>query len=89
MTTWRTAAEPQEIPRGKRGDDQMRVVAHPGNSGDIQLQIRAPDNTWVTPAATEYTITTIDIVNLPREGMPAIRVLATNDAQFHITGIGD
>ena len=46
----------------------------------------AIDNEWFTPQESAFTVQDATVVRLPRGNMPAVRILATADATFHIQG---
>tara|TARA_R110000822_G_scaffold186657_4_gene325621 strand:+ start:453 stop:737 length:285 start_codon:yes stop_codon:yes gene_type:complete len=56
------------------------------NTGNIQFQIQDNNQAWFTPSEASYTVLASNLVRLPRANMPDIRVLATGDATFSITG---
>ncbi len=56
------------------------------NSGDIQFQIRDENDLWITPSEASYTVLASNLVRLPRANMPDMRILATGDATFSISG---
>lgn len=82
MSDWTN--EPQIIPEGR---DTFPGYASPATiqiapgEGTVQLQQRNPAGIWETfESLVEAGIQKIDVVN-----MPAIRVVATGNAQFRLT----
>lgn len=55
-------------------------------NGNIQLQVQDEEGVWFTPTEASYTVEESNLVRLPRANMPAIRILATVDATFHVQG---
>lgn len=56
------------------------------NTGNIQFQVKNDADDWFTPADASYTVTVSNVIRMPRANMPDMRVLATGDATFAITG---
>lgn len=56
------------------------------NAGNIQFQVRDSNGDWFTPAEASYTVLDSNLVRLPRANMPDIRIIATADAKFMVTG---
>ncbi len=56
------------------------------NTGTIQFQVKDEADAWFTPADASYTVTVSNVIRMPRANMPDMRVLATGDATFAITG---
>ena len=54
--------------------------------GNIQFQVKDENGDWFTPSEASYTVTDSNLVRLPRANMPDMRILATNDATFSVTG---
>ena len=55
-------------------------------AGNIQFQVKDELDAWFTPSEASYTVTDSNVVRLPRANMPDIRIIATGDATFSITG---
>lgn len=55
-------------------------------SGNIQFQVRDSEGNWFTPAEASYTVLDSNCVRLPRANMPDVRIIATADAKFMVTG---
>jgi hypothetical protein len=55
-------------------------------TGDVQFQVKDPDDAWFTPAEASYTVLASNLVRLPRANMPDVRILATGNAKFSIEG---
>jgi hypothetical protein len=64
-------------------DLNVTVIA---GTGTVQFQVKDDQDAWFTPADASYTITVSNIIRMPRANMPEMRVLATGDALFAITG---
>ncbi len=89
---WYTAADSAEA----SGVDVIALAAGPHavdlnitcivKLGDIQFQIKDENDAWFTPSEASYTVTDSNLVRLPRANMPDMRILATNDATFSVTG---
>lgn len=56
------------------------------NTGNIQFQVKDELGAWFTPADASYTVTVSNVIRMPRANMPDMRVLATGNATFSITG---
>jgi len=56
------------------------------NTGTILFQVKNDQDAWFTPADASYTVTVSNVIRMPRANMPDMRVLATGDATFSITG---
>ena len=55
-------------------------------TGNVKIQVKNKDGEWFTPSASQWTIIDSDCVRLPRANMPDVRIIASGDAEFHITG---
>lgn len=56
------------------------------NTGNIQFQVKDNNGNWFTPTEASYTVNASNLVRLPRANMPDIRILATGDATFSVSG---
>ena len=56
------------------------------NAGNIQFQVKDNNDAWFTPAEASFTIVESGLVRLPRANMPDMRIIATVDATFSVTG---
>jgi len=56
------------------------------NLGDVQFQVMNDLGVWFTPAEAPFTVQDSTVVRLPRANMPAVRILASADATFHVQG---
>jgi hypothetical protein len=56
------------------------------NTGTIQFQVKNELDAWFTPADASYTVTVSNVIRMPRANMPDMRVLATGNATFSVTG---
>ena len=63
----------------------LNVVCFVG-SGTVQFQVKNPDGDWFTPSEASFTVIDDTCVRLPRANMPAIRIIATDDAKFYVEG---
>lgn len=89
---WYTAADSEE----NGGTDVLIAAAGPYaidlnitcivKAGNIQFQIRDETGAWFTPTEASYTVLASNLVRLPRANMPEIRILATVDATFAVSG---
>lgn len=90
--TWFTIDDSEE----QGGEDVIAYAAGPYaqdlnitcvvNSGNIQFQVRDNNGDWFTPVEASYTVSDSNLVRLPRANMPDVRILATADATFMVTG---
>lgn len=55
-------------------------------TGTVLFQVKDENDAWFTPADASYTVTVSNVVRMPRANMPDMRVLATGNATFAITG---
>ena len=83
---WYTSANTDVIAYadGPHADD-INISCFP-KTGSIVIQIKDENDTWVTPSEAAYTILESGLVRLPRANMPDMRILATGDAVFAISG---
>ena len=86
VVTWYTSADLAVIAQavGPHAVD-LNVTCVVG-TGNVQFQVQDQNDAWFTPAESSYTVTVSNLVRLPRANMPAIRILATGDATFAVTG---
>lgn len=56
------------------------------NTGTVQFQVKNDQDAWFTPADASYTVTVSNVIRMPRANMPDMRILATGDATFSVTG---
>ena len=86
MATWRTSAEPLTLSEGTHYSPNSWLQVEPG-TGDVQIQLLQADGvTWYTPADEDHTIDVEGAMRIERRNAPAIRILATGNAQFALTG---
>ena len=55
-------------------------------TGTVQFQVKDELGAWFTPADASYTVTVSNVIRMPRANMPDMRILATGDATFSVTG---
>ncbi len=93
---WYDATDRSDPPVGEAKDDviakagsphseDLNVVCFTG-SGDVQFQVQDPDGNWFTPSEASYTVASSNVVRLPRANMPDVRIIATGDAKFSVSG---
>lgn len=63
----------------------LNITCVPG-AGSVQFQVRDAENNWFTPSEASYTVNDSNLVRLPRANMPDMRIIATADAKFMVTG---
>lgn len=94
--TWYDATDRSDPPTGTAKDDVIAYGAGPHGedlnvvcvtgTGDVQFQVQDPDGNWFTPGEASYTVSASNVVRLPRSNMPNVRIIATGDAKFAVTG---
>ena len=83
---WYDSTTPILVPAGNKNAAPMTLAADPG-TGNVQIQVQNSAGVWTTPAQAEYTITEFSVVDLRRQNMPGLKIIATGDAKFLITGL--
>jgi len=86
VLTWYVLTDVDVIAQiGGPSAPDLNVTCIP-NTGTIQFQVKDENDAWFTPADASYTVTVANVIRMPRANMPEMRVLATGDATFAITG---
>ncbi len=86
MPAWRTSTEPLTLSEGQHDSPNNWLQVEPG-TGNVQIQLlQADGQTWYTPANTDHTVDIAGAVKIERRNAPAIRIVATGNAQFNMTG---
>lgn len=83
--SWNTSAAPVQVQTGKTYYSPITLLVVP-NGGDVQIQFEGPDGQWFTPVDPEYTITAQRVVRIARSNTPGLRIVASGDARFKVTG---
>ena len=71
---------------GQHYSSAINLQTEMAASGDVQLQLRGSDGEWFTPDDASYTITVTDTFRIERRNGRALRIIATGDAVFSVTG---
>lgn len=86
MATWRTSTEPLTLSEGKHYSPNSWLQVEPG-TGNVQIQLLQSDGlTWYTPTNEDHTTDVAGAMRIERRNAPTIRILATGNAQFALTG---
>lgn len=84
---WYTAADTDVIAQAAGPHAQDLNVTCVPKTGTVEFQVKDDEGNWFTPAEASYTVSSSNLVRLPRANMPAVRILATADATFYVEGV--
>lgn len=86
VLVWYTSADTDVIAQiGGPSAPDLNVTCLVG-TGSVVFQVKDDQDAWFTPADASYTVTVSNVIRMPRANMPDMRVLATGNAKFSITG---
>jgi len=86
VPTWYTSVDVDVIAQiGDQAAPDLNVTCVCG-TGSVQFQVKNDQDAWFTPADASYTVTVDNVIRMPRANMPDMRILATGDATFSVTG---